>query len=346
MTWKQRRTNTILACIAAGMFALILILAGARYRDSRDAAQNPQITPGQAVFSGKNGEPPACTALQYQNSVASLSFSLNENGKWVWDDDPEFPLNDAVLLEMIETLGGLHFQQTLDATESMESYGFTDSSAGLSVTDGQGVKRTLVFGKTTTDGKSRYLQMNGDESTVYIVDGGIYQLLQTPVYDMCKLPELPDLTPDKLLGLTIQGPVPEAGTSESGEPEEVPEPPEVTLEARHSDGGTLWFQGGSNVTDNAQLKAMLEDLSGMSFARCLDYRPSSEAAEICGFAHPEAVLKVTYGTEASGQTLTLTIGAAMDSDRCVRLNDSETVYLMSGEFLDPLLTVAKNGLDA
>ena len=173
MTWKQRRTNTILACIAAGMFALILILSGARYRDSRDAVQNPRASAGQPVFSGKNGEAPACTALQFQNSVAALSFSLDENGKWVWDDDPEFPLDDAALLEMIEILGGLHFQQTLDATESMESYGFTDSNASLAVTDGQGVKRTLLFGKTTTDGKSRYLQMNGDETTVYIVDGGI-----------------------------------------------------------------------------------------------------------------------------------------------------------------------------
>ncbi len=344
MTWKQRRTNTILACIAAGMFALILILSGARYRDSRDAVQNPRASAGQPVFSGKNGEAPACTALQFQNSVAALSFSLDENGKWVWDDDPEFPLDDAALLEMIEILGGLHFQQTLDATESMESYGFTDSNASLAVTDGQGVKRTLLFGKTTTDGKSRYLQMNGDETTVYIVDGGIYQMIQTPIYDMCRLPELPDLSADKLLEIVIQGPEPEAETSESSEPEAVPEAPAVTLEARQSDGGTLWFQGNDNVTNNAQLSAILEDLNAMSFARCLDYRPSGEAAEICGFDRPEAVLKAVYGTKGSEQTVTLTVGAAMDSDRCVRLNDSETIYLLSGEFLDPMLTVAKNGL--
>ena len=53
MTWKQRRTNTILACIAAGMFALILILSGARYRDSRDAVQNPRASAGQPVFSDR-----------------------------------------------------------------------------------------------------------------------------------------------------------------------------------------------------------------------------------------------------------------------------------------------------
>ena len=210
---------------------------------------------------------------------------------------------------------------------------------------GQGVKRTLLFGKTTTDGKSRYLQMNGDETTVYIVDGGIYQMIQTPIYDMCRLPELPDLSADKLLEIVIQGPEPEAETSESGEPEAVPEPPAVTLEARQSDGGTLWFQGNDNVTNNAQLSAILEDLNAMSFARCLDYRPSDEAAEICGFDRPEAVLKAVYGTKGSEQTVTLTVGAAMDSDRCVRLNDSETIYLLSGEFLDPMLTVAKNGLE-
>lgn len=338
--------NTILACVAAGMFALILILSGVRYRDNRDAAQNPGTAPGQPVFSGRNGETPTCSALQYQNGTATLSFALDENGKWIWKDDPDFPLDDAALLEIIQALGELHFQQTLDATESMESYGFTDSAASLTVTDGQGVTRTLVFGKATTDGKSRYLQMNGDETTVYIVDGGIYHLMQTPVYDMCQLPELPELPPEKLLGITIQGPAPETEPSESGEPASVPEPPTVTLEARHSDGGTLWFLGNDNVSANPQLTAILEDLNALHFARCLDYRPSDEAAEICGFDHPDAVLTVTYGSPGSEQTLTLTVGASMENDRCVRLNDSETVYLMSGELLDPMLTVADNGLSA
>ena len=345
MTWKQRRLNTILACIAAVLFAVLLILFGARYREGRDATQTADGM-GASVFTGKNGETPAYTALRYTNGTASLSFALDESGKWTWEDDPEYPLDDAVLLQMIDALSGLHFQQTLDATESMESYGLSDPAATLSVTDGQGVTRTLAFGKATTDGNSRYLQMNGDESTVYIVADGLYQLMQTPIYSMCALPELPDLSAP--LGLTIQGPAPAAELDENGVPLEAPEPLTTVLTARRSDGGdaaTLWFRGNDNVTSNAQLAALLEDVRTMYLARCLDYRPSDEAAEICGFDRPAAVLTVTYGASGSEQTLTLTVGAAMESDRCVRLDDSETIYLLSAEYLDALLQVAAGGLE-
>ena len=61
------------------------------------------------------------------------------------------------------------------------------------------------------------MMMNGDESTVYIVADTLVNLLQTPIYDMCALPELPDLSEGALRAIMIQGPAPVPESSEEGE---------------------------------------------------------------------------------------------------------------------------------
>ena len=58
------------------------------------------------------------------------------------------------------------------------------------------------------------------ESTLYIMDGTLYQYLQTPIYNMMELPELPDLSENNLRSLTIYGPQPEVPEDASGEGEE------------------------------------------------------------------------------------------------------------------------------
>jgi hypothetical protein len=84
--------------------------------------------------------------------------------------------------------------------------------------------------------------MNGDESTVYIVADTLVKLMQTPIYDMCALPELPDLSELNLRAITIQGPVPAAEPAEDGEEEggeaDAPAEEPVVLRIGHSQGET------------------------------------------------------------------------------------------------------------
>lgn len=57
MTWKERRTVTILLCIAGGLFLALLIVFGMIYREGREEALAG--TADAAVFSsgGAPGDP-------------------------------------------------------------------------------------------------------------------------------------------------------------------------------------------------------------------------------------------------------------------------------------------------
>ena len=193
MTWKEKRIVTILLSIITILFAALLIVLGFRYRAAREAAVGGAAGAAPSS-SGKDAAPQSYTAITYDNGSATLSFALDEQGAWIWADDPDFPLDDLTVASIASELSSLHFQQTLPAGESMETYGFTTPSATLSATSSRGSTQTLVFGKTTTDGDSYYLQMNGDESTVYIVADTLCKYMSTPIYNMCVLPRLPVLS--------------------------------------------------------------------------------------------------------------------------------------------------------
>lgn len=356
MTWKEKRIVTILLSIITVLFAALLIVLGGRYRAAREAAVGG-AGGLSAAPSGKDASPQSYTAISYYNGSATLSFALDEEGRWIWADGPDFPLDDSTVAAIAGELSGLHFQQTLTAEQTMEEYGFTTPSATLTATSSRGTTQTLVFGKTTTDGDSYYLQMNGDESTVYIVADTLCQYMSTPIYSMCVLPQLPDLSEANLLALSLQGPVPAAGGEagetgeEGGEPVEAPDPPMTVLSARRAEGegqSTLWFRENNNVTSNQLLRDLLEDLARMTFLRCVDYRPSEDAEEICGFDAPDAVLTVGYSAGGTEQTLTLTVGTRLPdgSGRYVRLGDDSTIYSMSTDDLDPLMYIAANGLES
>lgn len=337
MTWQERRTVTILSTILAILCAALLIVLGIRYQAGRDLSdgEDAAAIPGAVTDSG------AFTSLYYSNGSTTLSFSLDEEtGAWVWDADTDFPLDDATITAITELLVSWRPQQTITDSETLETCGMDKPTATLSAGTAQGDTVTMLLGNATTDGASYYMRYNGDETTVYIIDGGLYDLLCVPIYDMCVLPELPALPESLLRSVVIRG-----SASEDA--------PGVTtvLTAQRADGedaDTTWRSGGANVTDDETVRAILSDLESLAFEKCVDYRPSDEAASICGFDEPAAELTVNYLTDSGAEeTLVLTIGSTLPdgSGRYTRLGEDTTIYLLSTETLDPLMRVSVNGLE-
>lgn len=359
MTWKERRTISMLLTIIAVLFAALLIVFGMRYREGREEA----LAGADGAAAGLSGgdilaDPGAYSALSYYNGSVTLSFTLDEKGNWVWADGPDFPLNSGTVTSILEALTSLKFQQVLAATESREEYGLDNPAATLTASAAGGAEQTLSFGKTTTDGDSYYMMMNGNDSTVYIVADTLVKLMQLPIYDMCALPELPDLNELNLRAITIQGPAPAAEPAEEGDggesgedsgAAEEPERPAVSLNARRSNGEdqpALWFDGSDNVTTAPLMQDLLRDLRTMTMAKCVDYYPSDEALEICGFQNPDAILKVEYAAGGMDQTFTLWVGARMpdESGRYVQLEENGPIYALSTDCADAIMTISVNGV--
>lgn len=339
---RQKKTVSLLLGIIAVLVAALLIVLGVKAqkaKEAEEAAAQRQATGG--VITERH----AYTALSYHNGSATLSFAVDESGKWTWADDPDFPLDDATVTGIVETLAALKPQQTITDGDTLESYGLDQPSVTLTATAESGAQLTLAFGRATTDGNSYYMLKNGEETPVYIVAGTLLQLLRTPIYDMCALPELPVLDESSIDDVFVSAG--ETKASFSAVRPKSAEEPEEGEDAPPAPVPVTWTSGGKDVTDSAAVIALLDALKDLAFERCVDYRPSDEAASICGFDAPAAQLTVAYHTETGErQELTLSIGTkAHEADGYyARWNDDATVYLLSAALAEPVLSAAANGL--
>ena len=76
MTWKERRLITVLSVILAILSAALLIVLGIRYRQSRDAVQDPAAQAVQAAQAAGS----TYASLSVYSGSATLSFSIQEDG--------------------------------------------------------------------------------------------------------------------------------------------------------------------------------------------------------------------------------------------------------------------------
>ena len=143
------------------------------------------------------------------------------------------------------------------------------------------------------------------------------------IYDMARLPQLPQLTADNVSALTV--------TAADGK----------SLSLTASEG--VWLRSGQDVTQWSG--KLTEALGQLTLLRCIDYRPSTGVAELCGLTEPAVVLSATYRSAAGETELTLRVGAQRDGGYYAVVNDDDTIYLLPAAPAEALAALAANGLN-
>ena len=344
MSWKEKRLITLLSVILAVLCAAVLLVLSMRYRAAQTAkAENAGASPEEIAQTAQSDY----VALSYNNGTTSLSFALNEEGAWYWESEPDFPLNDETVQSILALLKAMKPQQTLDLPEDLSAYGLDDPQITLTATAPDGAALIIGMGNTTTDGNSYYATFNSDPKHIFIIADTLYLAMRKPIYEMCLLPELPELTESSMTSVLIQGPETGETSSESGD--SAAGRTTTVLTAASSDGGAVsWRSGGANVTDTADVRALMEDLTSLRVSQCVDFRPSDEAAAFCGFDNPSTLTVEYKAASGADEKLVLNIGNQnMDgTGRYVRIGEDSAVYLMELSLLDPLMRLAYQGLEA
>ena len=327
MIHRQKR----MLLIALGILVvLIVILLAVKSCGADDAADSPDDADAGEVLAAAED----VVALDWENEDTTISLAQNDDGSWYWTGNPDFPLDAAYPEQLVQTLSALTPQQTITDGDTLESYGLDEPSRTLTATHADGTTTLYQLGRDTTDGESCYLLLDGDESTVYIIDGSLRDQLDVGIYDMMDLPELPDLTEENLVSIQLSGAA-ETTLTAADEPGSDDE----TVTEVH------WYSGDTDVTDAAG--DLVTALASLSLDSCADFDPTDEAVTLCGLDAPTAKLQVVYLDEdGAEQTLTLFVGSssADASGYYVRMNDDTTVYIMTSATLETVLSVAQDGL--
>ena len=260
------------------------------------------------------------TALELCDGEVTLRFARTDD-TWYWVDDGTFPLDQNAAAELLALPSSLAAAEPVQDQGELSGYGLETPRRYVTAT-ADGADSTIYVGSQTSDGRWYVLTPDGVVRLAAQADG---EALSRSIYDMAVLPELPAITEENLISLTLTG----------------AEGKQVTFSV---DESGVRRSGARDVTEKTA--SLVDELGKLAVTACVDYDPADGAAAVCGLDVPEAILAVNYVNAHGGDgALTLTVGGSTgDGGRYVTLNGDATIYRMEETGLAQVLTLAALGL--
>lgn len=260
------------------------------------------------------------TALELCDGEVTLRFARTDD-TWHWVDDGTFPLDQDAVAALLALPSSLAAAEPVQGQGELSGYGLETPKKYVTAT-ADGADSTIYVGSQTSDGRWYVLTPDGVVRLAAQADG---EALSRSIYDMAVLPELPAITGENLISLTLTG----------------AEGKQVTFSV---DESGVRKSGARDVTEKTA--SLVDELGKLAVTACVDYDPADGAAAVCGLDVPEAILAVNYVNAHGGDgALTLTVGGSTgDGGRYVTLNGDATIYRMEETGLAQVLTLAALGL--
>lgn len=260
------------------------------------------------------------TALELCDGEVTLRFARTDD-TWHWVDDGTFPLDQQAVAALLALPSSLAAAEPVQGQGELSGYGLETPKKYVTAT-ADGADSTIYVGSQTSDGHWYVLTPDGVVRLAAEADGAA---LSRSIYDMAVLPELPAITEENLISLTLTG----------------AEGKQVTFSV---DESGVRRSGARDVTEKTA--SLVDELGKLAVTACVDYDPADGAAAVCGLDVPEAILAVNYVNAHGGDgALTLTVGGSTgDGGRYVTLNGDTTIYRMEETGLAQVLTLAALGL--
>lgn len=260
------------------------------------------------------------TALELCDGEVTLRFARTDD-TWHWVDDGTFPLDQDAVAALLALPSSLAAAEPVQDQGELSGYGLETPKKYVTAT-ADGADSTIYVGSQTSDGRWYVLTPDGVVRLAAQADG---EALSRSIYDMAVLPELPAITEENLISLTLTG----------------AEGKQVTFSV---DESGVRRSGARDVTEKTA--SLVDELGKLAVTACVDYDPADGAAAVCGLDVPEAILAVNYVNAHGGDgALTLTVGGSTgDGGRYVTLNGDATIYRMEEMGLAQVLTLAALGL--
>jgi len=307
---------------AALMLALLLCLTalwgcGTKLPDQQPEGEETSDQQEQTDGEQQNEQPQLLSdTISCCDGDTTLRFERNAEGTWDWKDDTTFPLDNTYVQELLTTIEQMLTLQPITTDKTPEDLDLDEEEKYVTATDEKGYAMTWYLGKQDENG-CYYMCLKGDESgAVYLAPAQLTEQISRSIFDMMILPELPVIPVANAKSVTIT-------TAEK-----------TVTTVPNSSG--VWVVGISSVNEKAQ--PMLQALSTMTLATCVDFRPTSTAPSYCGLGPVKVTVAVEYlSTTGVESSFTMEIGNARSDGYCVRIGEDETIYLMSTQLIDPIL---------
>ena len=210
-----------------------------------------------------------------ENTMTFVRETQEDATVWVYEEDPEFPLNTTLVNTKIMSLTDPGITRILEDPEDISEYGLDDPLFEVKVEKTDGSSYVLYVGDKNTTNNDYYLMVEGYEE-IFTFDGGMVGALNIDPYDVATGEDLTAVDETTITRFVIEQ---ESGTYEFSSDEET---------------GLVWTMispdGTESAVDSTALDNLKEDVAGLGFDTFIDYKGEDLAQY--GLDEPKAVITI------------------------------------------------------
>lgn len=327
------------------LLAVLIVICLAAFLASRHEEQLEQIRNSDAVILEIPTD--SLTALSWTGEDGTLSLH-RENGSWFYDDDPAFPVDDAIVDGMAEQFAsfGVAFEIT-DVTDTAQ-YGLDDPACTITLTTADGTT-TVQLGTFSTMDSQRYVSIG--DGKVYLVSHDPYDEFDAVLSDLILQDTVPNF--GTVTGLQADGDSALNITRQEGSPDTYCEDDVFFLQ---QDSGLL-------PLDTSLVDSLANTIRNLSLTDYASYNVSQEELDTFGLTSPERTFTVKYTPEEDAAEETFVLHVSRDPAKLqeaidnaedgeepadvegyVRVGDSQIVYNVNASTCATLLNAAPDTL--
>lgn len=339
---KKGRNLLILLVVLILLSAAYFLLV--QYNKSQEQSEaNEAEVDTSVVVSTTEADSITGITVSGENGMYSLS---KEGDAWIYDDDKSLPVNQSRVTEMLNMLKEVKAVRTVDeANGDLETYGLKVPRITVMMTTDDGQKTTYNIGSSNMTTGDYYFNTDASDK-IFTVSFDFYYAFSHDLAGMMQTDSIPKIDTNGVNGFTIE--------KDGQTCEFVYMPGSVTSDYS---GSYRWFMRSPfeklTAIDTDKATALLADVTGLSYSKCVDYSPDVSALESYGLSSPRVTLTVDYvettqqKVEGSEETIPnyepkvfkLLIGNEADNETYVMAEGSKMVSSMSTSLLSDILAV-------
>ena len=126
-------------------------------------------------------------------------------GSWAWRGNADVPLGNAVFYNHATVLASAMAVKVLRnvTPDRLETYGLATPCKTVYFTDAVGGEQSFCVGAYNAYNGTYCVYINGDPTTVYLVEGNLYDPFEQPIESFVTYDDLPSCKPEAVVSLTL-----------------------------------------------------------------------------------------------------------------------------------------------
>lgn len=261
----------VLAAILAALVIGTSVLSAANDKKAAEEAAELAASQNTSIMLAEY-DASTTSSISYSRAGEDFLTFTVKNGAWVYEADPEFPLNQETVGYMASALSSMAAIRTVDEVDK-DAYGLTEPAYVIKVSYTDGTSHVYSIGSYNSFTGGYYFTMDGD---CYMISSGLIPYFDYGLSDLLALDTIP-VSEWQDIGYVTSVTVTKDGVS-------------------------------NEITDEAGMTEALEKLGALSLTVCTDYHADGDEKATYGMDGTDSVSvkykKAVTSTDESGNQST------------------------------------------